>query len=110
MSTLIARLSLSLLLLTLTGCLQASPAQQSKHTRSLEHWFPDPGAQALAVMEQHLARQPFFVGEVYSVADIALFAYTHAATDGGFDLDVYPQVQGWLNRVRAQPGFIVQRV
>ena len=50
MSTLIARLCLPLLLLlTLTGCLQASPAQESKHTRSLERWFPDPGAQALAV-------------------------------------------------------------
>ncbi len=49
MSTLIARIVLPLLLLTLTGCLQASPAQESKHTRSLERWFPDPGAQALAV-------------------------------------------------------------
>ena len=49
MSLLIARIVLPLLLLTLTGCLQASPAQQSKHTRSLERWFPDPGAQALAV-------------------------------------------------------------
>ena len=49
MSTLIARLCLPLLLLTLTGCLQAPPAQESKHTRSLERWFPDPGAQALAV-------------------------------------------------------------
>ena len=49
MSTLIARLCLPLLLLTLIGCLQASPAQESKHTRSLERWFPDPGAQALAV-------------------------------------------------------------
>ena len=49
MSTLIARLCLPLLLLALTGCLQASPAQESKHTRNLERWFPDPGAQALAV-------------------------------------------------------------
>ena len=49
MSLLIARIVLPLLLLTLTGCLQASPAQESKHTRSLERWFPDPGAQALAV-------------------------------------------------------------
>lgn len=49
MSTLIARLLLPLLLLSLSGCLQASPAQESKHTRSLERWFPDPDAQALAV-------------------------------------------------------------
>ncbi len=67
------------------------------------------GAQALAVMEQHLARQPFFAGETYTVADIALFAYTHAAADGGFDLAVYPQVLHWLERVRAQPGFVVQQ-
>lgn len=67
------------------------------------------GAQALAVMEQHLARQPFFAGEDYSVADIALFAYTHAAADGGFDLGVYPQVGRWLDRVRAQPGFVAQQ-
>jgi glutathione S-transferase len=67
------------------------------------------GAQALAVMEQHLARQPFFAGDAYSVADIALFAYTHAAADGGFDLSVYPQVERWLDRVRAQPEFVAQQ-
>lgn len=67
------------------------------------------GAQALAVMEQHLAQQPFFAGDAYSVADIALFAYTHAAADGGFDLSAYPQVREWLDRVREQPGFVAQQ-
>lgn len=66
------------------------------------------GAQALAVMEQHLARQPFFAGAHYTIADIALFAYTHAAADGGFDLSAYPQIGAWLARVRAQPGFVAQ--
>ncbi|GMV31694.1 MAG: hypothetical protein AMXMBFR59_38190 [Rhodanobacteraceae bacterium] len=66
------------------------------------------GAQALAVMERHLSAQPFFAGNDYTVADIALFAYTHAAADGGFDLDAYPQVRAWLNRVRTQPGFVAQ--
>jgi len=61
------------------------------------------GDQALSVMEQHLAREPFFVGERYSIADIALYAYTHCAADGGFDLGRYPSVQAWLARVRAQP-------
>jgi glutathione S-transferase len=61
------------------------------------------GDQALAVMEQHLAREPFFVGGRYSVADISLYAYTHAAADGGFDLARYPGVQAWLGRVRSQP-------
>ena len=66
-------------------------------------------AQALAVMERQLQAQPFMAGAQYSIADIALFAYTHAAADGGFDLAHYPQVQAWLQRVRQQPGFIAQQ-
>jgi len=61
------------------------------------------GHQALAVMEDHLAHNPFFVGGRYSIADIALYAYTHCAADGGFDLASYPSVREWLGRVRAQP-------
>jgi glutathione S-transferase len=61
------------------------------------------GRQALAVMEQHLKREPFFVGGRYSIADIALYAYTHCAADGGFDLGAYPAVSAWLERVRSQP-------
>jgi len=61
------------------------------------------GLQALAVMDGHLARAPFFVAERYSIADIALYAYTHCAGDGGFDLSAYPAVTGWLQRVRSQP-------
>ena len=64
------------------------------------------GNQALAVMETHLANRTYFVGERYSIADIALFAYTHCAADGGFDLNAYPAVTAWLQRVRAQPKFI----
>ena len=61
------------------------------------------GYQALDVMEQHLARAPFFTGE-FSIADIALFAYTHRADEGGFDLAAYPAVRAWLARCMAQPG------
>ncbi len=61
------------------------------------------GRKALGVMEQHLAREPFFAGGRYSVADIALYAYTHCAGDGGFDLGAYPSVRAWLERVRGQP-------
>ena len=64
------------------------------------------GHQALAVMEQHLAREPFFAAGRYSVADIALFAYTHCAADGGFDLAHYPAIVSWLDRVRSQPRFV----
>ena len=66
------------------------------------------GRHALAVMEQHLARQPYFAGSHFSVADIALYAYTHCARDGGFDLQPFAQVRSWLERVRAQPGHIPQ--
>lgn len=65
------------------------------------------GHQALAVMEQHLAPgKPFFVGDSATIADIALFAYTHCAADGGFDLSRYPAILAWLERMRAQPGFV----
>jgi glutathione S-transferase len=64
------------------------------------------GIAALNVMEQHLARRAFFVGERYSIADIALYAYTHVAPEGGFDLAPFPAVRAWLARVAAQPRHI----
>lgn len=66
------------------------------------------GNRALAVMEQHLAGHAWLAGEAYSVADIALYAYTHSAADGGFDLAAYPALGDWLARVRAEPGHIGQ--
>jgi glutathione S-transferase len=68
-----------------------------------------PGYRALQVMEQHLAAQPFFAGARYSIADIALYAYTHVAAEGGFELASFPAVQRWLARVRAQPGHVDMR-
>jgi glutathione S-transferase len=65
----------------------------------------DGGRAALKVMEDHLAKHEFFVGD-YSVADIALFAYTHVADEGGFPLDEFPNTRAWVERVRAQPEFI----
>ncbi len=61
------------------------------------------GYKALDVMEEHLSDRDFFVAERYSIADIALFAYTHVAHEGGFDLSNYPHVRGWIERVKAQP-------
>jgi glutathione S-transferase len=63
------------------------------------------GYVALNVMENHLKDKTFFVGERYSIADIALFAYTHVADQGGFDLKDYPNVRNWLQRVKDQPRF-----
>ncbi len=64
------------------------------------------GHAALGVMERHLAAQPFFVGGRYGVADIALYAYTHVAEEGRFDLSPYPAIGAWLARVREQPGHV----
>jgi len=60
------------------------------------------GYAALDVMENHLKDKMFFVAERYSIADIALFAYTHVAPEGGFDLENYPNIRAWLKRVQAQ--------
>jgi glutathione S-transferase len=64
------------------------------------------GEAALAVMDGHLRARSFFVGERYTIADIALYAYTHVAGEGGFDLEPHPAVRAWLDRVRAQPGHV----
>ncbi len=61
------------------------------------------GHAALAVLERHLAAAPFLVEGRYTVADIALYAYTHVAHEGGFDLAPYPAVRAWLERIAAQP-------
>ena len=64
------------------------------------------GHEALALMDEHLRSKDFLVGTTYSVADICLYAYTHVAAEGGFDLERYPAVCAWLERVRSQPGYI----
>ncbi len=71
------------------------------------------GYDALGVMESHLSgagkgdhARDWFVGGRYSIADIALYAYTHVAHEGGFDLVAYPAVRAWLERVRNQPNYI----
>ncbi|MBW4630620.1 MAG: glutathione S-transferase family protein [Iphinoe sp. HA4291-MV1] len=66
----------------------------------------EPGYAALRVMEKHLSNCAFFVGERYTIADIGLFAYTHVADEGGFDLTRFPAIQAWIERVKAQPGYI----
>jgi glutathione S-transferase len=64
------------------------------------------GIAALGVMESHLKGKTYFVGERYSIADIALYAYTHVAHEGGFDLAPYPAIRAWLDRVAREPGHI----
>ncbi len=64
------------------------------------------GYAALDAMERHLGGRAFIVGDRYSLADISLYAYTHVAHEGGFDLVPYPAIRGWLERVAAQPGHV----
>jgi len=62
------------------------------------------GYAALEAMERHLSDHEYFVGERFTIADIALYPYTQVAPEGGFDLEPYPAVRRWLARVAAQPG------
>jgi glutathione S-transferase len=57
-------------------------------------------------MERHLGSRPWFVGDAMTLADISLYAYTHAADEGGFDLGPYAAVRAWLERVASQPGHV----
>ncbi len=64
------------------------------------------GAAALSAMERHLRTRRFLVGERYTIADVALYAYTHVADEAGFELAAHPAVTDWLVRVAAQPGHV----
>jgi glutathione S-transferase len=64
------------------------------------------GYAALDAMERELASREFLVADTYTIADIALYAYTHVAGEGGFDLSGYPGIGAWLDRVAAQPGHV----
>jgi glutathione S-transferase len=64
------------------------------------------GYRALDAMEAHLDGRSFLVADRYTIADIALYAYTHVAHEGGFDLGGYPSIRAWLERVAAQPGHV----
>ena len=64
------------------------------------------GEAALALMDEHLARRDWFVGQTATLADIALYAYTHVSEAGGFRLGDYPAIGTWLSRVAALPGFV----
>jgi glutathione S-transferase len=82
------------------------------------HYAPEPpskadvaakragGHAALQAMERHLESRRFLVGDGYSIADIALYAYTHVADEAGFALVEYPAIEAWLARVREQPGHV----
>jgi glutathione S-transferase len=64
------------------------------------------GEAALRAMERHLTDRPFLVADRYTIADIALYAYTHVAPEGGFELEPYPAIGAWLRRVATEPGHV----
>ncbi len=66
----------------------------------------EPGYAALEIMEKHLTHHNFFVAERYTIADIALFAYTHVADEGGFDLTKFSAIQAWIEKIKKQPRYM----
>ncbi len=67
------------------------------------------GYRALNIMEQRLAETEYFAGDAFTLADIALFAYTHVADEGGFDLASYTAINTWMERIRARPAFVAMQ-
>ena len=83
----------------------AAPEDLAKKRDLVPEWHAK-GNAALSVMEAHLKTNDWFAGGRYSIADIALYGYTHCAGEGGFDLSLYPAVSRWLERVSSQPGHV----
>jgi glutathione S-transferase len=86
--------------------LSYSPQQELEKRRHLVAEWHTKGYAALAVMQNHLGRHDWFAGGHYSIADIALYGYTHCAAEGGFDLTAYPAVGTWLKRVAGEAGHV----
>jgi glutathione S-transferase len=80
------------------------PADSPRHAELSKRL--EQGRAALAVMEAHLMTRHYFATERYTIADIALYAYTHVADEGGLELAPYPQVRSWLARVAVEPGHV----
>lgn len=86
--------------------LHIKPGGREEKTEADIAGWRERGHQALGVMETHLSENDYFAGGHYSIADIALYAYTHMAGDGGFDLEPYPGICAWLDRIAAQTGHV----
>ena len=85
--------------------LVAYSGEAEKHAERIEERTAH-GYAVLGIMERHLEGRSFLVGERYTIADISLYAYTHVAPEGGFDLAPYPAIRAWLERVAGRPGHI----
>ena len=86
--------------------LRYAPKEElAKKSHLVDEWHTR-GNAALGVMETHLRAHDWFAADHYSIADIALYGYTHCAAEGGFDLTAFPSVSAWLKRVASQSGHI----
>jgi glutathione S-transferase len=81
------------------------PEQRAAHAADIPRWL-ERGHQGLQVLDSHLRDRAFVAGAAYSVADIAVYGYTHLAAEGGFELGRYPAVQAWMARVQSMPGHL----
>ncbi len=81
------------------------PEMQKDHEAMIPVWR-ERGNQGLAVLDNYLGRNDFVTDHGYSVADIAVFGYTHLADEGGFDLSQFKHVSAWIARVQEQPGYL----
>jgi glutathione S-transferase len=86
--------------------LSVYPERRTEATPARMAQLLDAGNRALGVMERRLAGNEWLAGEAFSIADISLYAYTHMAGDGGYELAAFPSIGGWLGRVAAQPGHV----
>ena len=99
----------SLMIQSRNNCIFGRFAVSSGHTKKCA--FSDgmtrsKGEMVLNLMNEHLSVRPFFVGDDYTIADIALYAYTHVAHEGGYDFSNRPALKAWLDRVANQPGYV----
>ncbi len=81
------------------------PAQREAHATDIPRWLAN-GHQALGVLDAYLSRREFITDHGYSVADVAVYGYTHLAAEGGFELSRFAHVGRWLQRVRQSPGYL----
>jgi glutathione S-transferase len=82
-----------------------APALRSAHEHEFPGWL-ERGHKGLALLDAHLSNRAFVTDHGYSVADVAVYGYTHLAEEGGFDLQRYPAIQAWMRRVQATPRFV----
>jgi glutathione S-transferase len=85
--------------------LAMNPGGRELQIHALEDWM-EKGYQAFSVMEKHLATNDFFAAGHYTIADIALYGYTHVAHECDFELAAFPAIRAWLNRIVDQPGHV----